>query len=105
MSGLPKMLWGEGLRHATWLKNHTATYTLDGKTPYEVLFGCSPNLLELKLWGSPVWVHNTTSAKIDVQVCQARWISLDMDTCAYRMYWPGSRNVTVEQNIYFGTSA
>jgi len=49
MSGLPKMLWGEGLRHATWLKNHTATYTLDGKTPYEVLFGCSPNLSELKL--------------------------------------------------------
>ena len=33
-SGLPKMLWGEGLRHATWLKNWMATHALDGKTPF-----------------------------------------------------------------------
>ena len=38
-SGLPKSLWGEVLRHATWLKNWTATRALDGKTPFEVLYG------------------------------------------------------------------
>jgi len=38
-SGLPQMLWGEALQHATWLKNWTATRTLDGKTPFKVLYG------------------------------------------------------------------
>jgi transposase InsO family protein len=65
-SGLPKTLWGEGLRHATWLKNQTATRALDGKTPYEVLFSALPDLLELKLWGCPIWVHDATGAKLDI---------------------------------------
>jgi transposase InsO family protein len=78
-SGLPKTLWGEGLRHATWLKNWTATRVLDGRMPYKVLFGALPDLSELKLWGCPVWVHNATSAKLDVRARQAWWISLDID--------------------------
>jgi len=65
-SGLPKTLWSKGLRHATWLKNRTATHALDGKTPYEALFSTPPDLSELKLWGCPVWVHDATSAKLNV---------------------------------------
>ena len=38
-SGLPRTLWGEALRHANWLKNRTATRALDGKTPFEALYG------------------------------------------------------------------
>ncbi len=70
MSGLPKTLWGEGLRHATWLKNRTATCALDGKTPFEVLFGTPPNLSGLHLWGCPTWVHDAIGLKLDVQVQQ-----------------------------------
>jgi len=43
-AGLPKMLWGEALRHATWLKNRMATCALDTKTPSEALFGTPPDL-------------------------------------------------------------
>jgi hypothetical protein len=105
MSSLPKMLWGKGLRHATWLKNRTAMHALDGKMPYEALFGALPDLSELKLWGCPIWVHDATSAKLDVRARQARWIGLDVDAPAHCVYWPGSRNVSVERNIYFGASA
>jgi transposase InsO family protein len=66
MSGLPKTLWGEGLRHTTWLKNQMAMHALDGKTPFEVLFGVPPNLSGLHLWGCPVWVHDATGLKLDV---------------------------------------
>jgi transposase InsO family protein len=66
-SGLPKMLWGEGLRHATWLKNRTATCTLDSKTPFAALFGTPPDLSGLHLWGCPVWVHNAAGSKLDVR--------------------------------------
>ena len=37
-SSLPKSLWGEVLRHTTWLKNWTAMCVLDGKTPFEALY-------------------------------------------------------------------
>jgi hypothetical protein len=70
-SGLPKTLWGEVLRHATWLKNRTATRTLDGKTPYEALFGHPPNLSNLQLWGSIVHVHDATGSKLDMRAREA----------------------------------
>ncbi len=105
MSGLPKTLWGEGLRHATWLKNRTATHALDGKTPFEALFGMPPNLSGLRLWGCPTWVHNAMGLKLDAWACQGRWIGLNVDMWAHHIYWPGNSNVTVEWNIYFGSSA
>jgi transposase InsO family protein len=105
MSGLPKTLWGEGLRHTTWLKNRMATHVLDGKTPFEVLFGTPPDLSRLRLWGCPVWVHDMSGAKLNVQARRARWIGFDVDVHAHRVYWPGSGNVSVERNIYFGPSA
>ncbi len=65
-SGLPKTLWGKGLRHATWLKNWTATRALDGKMPFEALFGTPPDLSGLRLWGCPVWVHDASGVKLNV---------------------------------------
>ena len=42
-TGLPKLLWGEVLRHATYLKNRTATRPLD-----EALYGWPPDLSALR---------------------------------------------------------
>ena len=36
---------------------------------------------------------------------EARWLGLDVDAKAHHVYWPGPGNVTVERNVYFGTSA
>jgi transposase InsO family protein len=51
---LSKMLWGEALCHATWLKNRTAMCALDAKMPFEALFGTPPNLSVAHLWGCKV---------------------------------------------------
>ena len=104
-SGLPKTLWGKALRHVIWLKNHTATCALDGKTPFEALYGHPPDLSNLRLRGCPVWVHSADRSKLDVCAWQAKWIGLDVDTCAHRVYWPGAGKVGVECNVYFGSSA
>ena len=47
MSSLPKSLWGKALRHATWLKNRTATWALNGKTPFKALYSQPPDLSAL----------------------------------------------------------
>jgi transposase InsO family protein len=70
-SGLPKSLWGEALRHAAWLKNRTATRALDGKTPYEAVYGQSPDLSDLRRWGCTTWVHNADGSKLDVRAREA----------------------------------
>ena len=103
-SGLPKSLWGEALRHATWLKNRTATRALDGKTPYEALYGQPPDLSALRRWGCTVWVHDPNGSKLDVRAREARWLGFDVDAKAHRVYWPDTRTVAVERNVYFGSA-
>jgi len=65
MSGLPKFLWGEALRHMTWLKNRTAMQALDGLTPHQALLRHAPNLSGLQRWGTTMWVHDADGTKLD----------------------------------------
>ena len=53
-AGLPKFLWFETIRHATWLKNCMSTCTLNGKTPFEMRYKEKPNLENLPEWGTRV---------------------------------------------------
>ncbi len=57
------------------------------------------------MWGCHVWVHDPDRSKLDVCAREARWLGFDVDARAHRIFWPGQGNVTVEHNIYFGTSA
>lgn len=48
---VPNYLWGEAVRHATYLINRVATRTLENKTPYEAFKGKKPNILHLRVFG------------------------------------------------------
>jgi len=87
VSGLPKNLWGEAIKHAVYIKNCTATCTLDGKTPYEMLHGKKPNLMDLPVWGTKVWVHNPSGSKLDPCAWEGHWIGVDAETGAHRVYF------------------
>src|SRR6266702_2850332 len=103
-SGLPKFLWGEALRHATWLKNRSATRALDGLTPYQALLGRAPDLSGLQRWGATVWVHDADGTKLDARAREGRWLGFDTESHVHRIYFPAKRNVTAERNVYFGTA-
>ena len=50
--GLPAALWGEVLRHLTWVKNRVVHSALGpGKTPHEMWFGRKPDLSMLRAFG------------------------------------------------------
>jgi hypothetical protein len=63
-SGLPKSLWGKALRHAIWLKNQMAMCALNGKMPFEALYGRPPNLSTLHMWGTNIWVYHSAGFPI-----------------------------------------
>jgi len=50
--------WPEVIRTATYLKNRTFTKsTIEDKTPFEIFFGKRPDLSNLKLFGSKVFIR------------------------------------------------
>ena len=104
-SQLPKSLWGKVLRHATWLKNWTATCVLNGKMPFKALYGQPPDLLALRTWGTTIWVHYVDSSKLDICTQTVCWLGPDVNVKAHHVFWPSTGNVTVKRNIYFRTSA
>ncbi|PIL28794.1 transcription factor [Ganoderma sinense ZZ0214-1] len=101
VSGLPRFLWGEALMHAIWLKNRTSTKALNGRTPYEALTGSPPDMSGVPVWGSQVWVHDTSTGKVGERAIAARWVGFDHQSKGHRVYWPERRTVTVERNVRF----
>src|SRR5436190_6424334 len=54
---LPKTLWMEIASTVIYLKNRSPTINLVGMTPYEAWYGKKPNLWNLRIIGSTVYVH------------------------------------------------
>jgi len=104
MAGLPQNLWGEALRHSTWLKNRTSTRALGGGTPWQVVYGSPPDLSRLKRFGEAVWVHDPNGSKLDLRVCEGRWIGFDVESRSHHVYWSANRSVGIEHNVYFAAS-
>ena len=60
---VPNYLWGEAIRHATYLINRVGTRTLVGKIPYEALKNRKPNLSHLKVFGCMCYARTETAGR------------------------------------------
>jgi len=69
-SKIPKGLWGKALQHTVWIKNHTATCSLNDCTPYKALHGVAPDLSALWQWGCCVLAHYKLKNKLSMHVCE-----------------------------------
>ena len=67
---LLKNLWPETIHHAVWLKHRTSTRALNGKTPYEVMYGVRPNLTDLPDWGAQGFIMKESSGKLYSKVIE-----------------------------------
>ena len=100
-SGLPKNLWAEAARHVVWLLNRTTTRAVEGMTPYEAAFGKKPDLSGVREWGEKVFVRIEGGTKLGGRVREGRWLGVDEQSKGVRIYWPDSKSITVERNVYF----
>jgi transposase InsO family protein len=60
-SGLPSKLWGKALEYVVYVRNRSPTSALQGKTPYEALWGEPPNISNLREFGCPCFVMKKQS--------------------------------------------
>jgi len=52
-----RRFWPEIIKTAAYLKNRTLANTIEKKTPYEILTGRKPNISNLRIYGSRVFVR------------------------------------------------
>ncbi|KAJ3741612.1 hypothetical protein DFH05DRAFT_1578878, partial [Lentinula detonsa] len=72
-------------------------------TPLQAATGKKPDLRGLREWGDKVWVRLVGGDKFGGRVKEGRWIGVSDATDgdkSYRIYWPDTRRVSTEHNVY-----
>ncbi|EGO02579.1 hypothetical protein SERLA73DRAFT_175992 [Serpula lacrymans var. lacrymans S7.3] len=99
-SGMPKYLWGEAVRHAVWLKNHTSMKALDNMTPHEAAHGTKPDLSLLHEWGCKALIHDASGSKLNSLV----WEGWDWTTKARAITSIGQGSTQMFMDKIFGNN-
>jgi hypothetical protein len=69
-------------------------------TPYKAAFLKKPDLWNMWEWGEKMWVRIEGGNKLGGCVREGRWLGLDKKLKDMCVYWPDTKNVSVEQNVY-----
>ena len=60
-----------------------------------------PNLAGIHEFGAAAYVKDLKAGKLDARAKVGHFIGYDSESKGYRIYWPGKRSVSVEQNVIF----
>ena len=104
-SGLPKFLWGEVARHIVWLLNRTTMKAVEGMTLFQAAFGKKPDLKNVCEWGEKIYVRIEGGTKLGGRVREGWWLGIGNELKGVHVYWPDTKTVTVERNIYHDNTA
>ena len=100
---VPNYMWGEAVRHVTYLVNRSATRTLASKTPYEMFKGSKPNIAHLKVFGCVGYARISTphKKKLDDRSKALVHLGTEPGTKAYRLLDPSSKKIIVSRDVVF----
>ena len=100
---IPNYLWGEAIRHATYLINRVATRTLNSQTPYEVFKGRKPSIKHLRIFGCIGYakVDAPHLRKLDDRSRTLVHLGTEPGSKAYRLLDPKSRKIVVSRDVVF----
>ena len=100
-SGLPRFLWEEAMKHATWIQDRTPAHANASKSPYKMRHKKKPHLAGIQEFGAAAYVKDLKAGKLDSHTKVGRFVGYNLESKGYRIYWPQKRSVTVERNIVF----
>lgn len=103
---MPNYLWGEAVRHATYLINRVATRVLINQTPYEVFKKKKPNVGHIRVFGCVAYAKKETEhlRKLDDRSRKLVHLGTEPGSKAYRLYDPNVRRVVVSRDVVFRES-
>ncbi|XP_048625675.1 uncharacterized protein LOC106444440 isoform X1 [Brassica napus] len=99
----PNYLWGEGVRHSTYLLNRIATRALNDRTPYEAFRGVKPNLSHLRTFGCIGYakIEKKLLKKLDERSRLLVHLGTEPGSKAYRLLDPQTQRVVVSRDVVF----
>ncbi|GKV19001.1 hypothetical protein SLEP1_g29301 [Rubroshorea leprosula] len=102
-ANLPISFWGECALTAAYLINYTPTPLLDGKTPYELLFGKSPTYSHLKVFGCLCYARQSPlpSDKFSSRSTKCVFIGYPHGKKGYRVFDLDTKQIFVSRDIIF----
>lgn len=101
---IPNYLWGEAVRHATYLINRVGTRTLDSQTVYEVFKKKKkPSVRHLRVFGCVGYakVDAPHLKKLDDRSRTLVHLGIEPGSKAYRMFDLTSRKIIVSRDVVF----
>ena len=104
---VPNYLWGEAVRHATYLINRVPTRALSNQTPYECLKGRKPSISHIKIFGCMAYAKKDAGQlrKLDDRSEAAVHLGIEPGSKAYRLYNPTSKKIIVSRDVIFDEKA
>lgn len=100
---VPNYLWGEGVRHATYIINIVATRTLKLMTPYECFKRKKPSVEHLRVFGCVCFARSEAPylRKLDDRSRTLVHLGVEPGSKAYRLYDPDNRRIVVSRDVVF----
>ena len=101
-SNLPKSLWGEALKTATYILNRVPTKAT-AKTPYEHWTGMKPSLKHLHIWGciAEARPYKPHEKKLDSRTASCYFIGYSERSRGYKFYDPTTKSIFETGNAQF----
>ena len=100
---IPNYLWGEAIRHATYIINRVATKVLINQTPYEIYKGRKPKVKHVRVFGC-IGYTKTDSAntkKLDDRSRTLVHLGTEPGSKAYKLFDPISRKIVMSRDVVF----
>lgn len=100
---VPNYLWGEAVRHSTYLLNRVATRAIKDRTPYEMFREKKPNIGHLRVFGCIGYakVDSKFLRKLDDRSRMLVHLGTEPGSKAYRMFDPNTQKIKVSINVVF----
>lgn len=91
-SNLPKHLWTYAVQTAAQIRNRCYSKRLE-QTPYRVFTGKTPNLSNMKVFGSECYAYKQEKKKLDARCDKGVFVGYDKYSPACNIYFPETGKV------------
>ena len=100
---LPNYLWGEAIRHSTYLLNRVMTRFLKDKTPYECFRDRKPTVEHIRIFGCIAYakIDKQQLRKLDDRSRVLVHLGTEPGSKAYRLFDPHTQKVVVSRDVVF----
>ena len=106
LDDVPPAPWAEAFNWAAYLKNRLPHSALNGKTPFEALFGIKPTISHLRPFFTKCFVHipeekRPAGSKLDARALEGRLVGYTDSGHMFRIYIPSQRKVDTFRQVKF----